>query len=405
MSNQKKKRASLIMVACIFSLANLVFAQDAPNSGTIEIFTAFRKYKKIDNIGYKACLLEYPITESSCKILKINVPTVVEVPIENDFLERLDFAVFNETENKFEPSYLKNDILIQKIPVTAESSLDISSANLMVDNNVNTFSEFMLPENAVGTVSIALKSSEPITSSALTVLLDNNVALPTSIEIRANVGVFDKIIVAKRSMSRQSIQFPKTTSNSWRINLTYSQPLRISELRLEEENVSKTISRGLRFLASPNTTYRIYFDSDRRVYHVTGEAGNLSNNEGVLKLATLPTMSNPTYTLSDTDKDNISDIYDNCVSLSNFDQVDIDRNGRGDACDDFDRDGIINIKDNCKDLPNSDQADVDGDKIGNVCDKEESRITEQYPWLPWLGIGFAAIVLIALFVITAKSTK
>ena len=80
----------------------------------------------------------------------------------------------------------------------------------------------------------------------------------------------------------------------------------------------------------------------------------------------------------------------------------MDGNGRGDACDDFDRDGVINSKDNCPNNPNRNQLDTDGDGIGDVCDREESRVTERYPWLPWLGIGFVALVLLGLFVMVAR---
>jgi len=104
------------------------------------------------------------------------------------------------------------------------------------------------------------------------------------------------------------------------------------------------------------------------------------------------------------DSDGVPDIRDNCVSVSNSDQQDINNNGRGDACDDFDQDGIINSKDNCPDNPNRDQRDTDSDGVGDVCDKEESRITERYPWIPWVGIGFAAVVLIVLLVLTARAT-
>ena len=86
---------------------------------------------------------------------------------------------------------------------------------------------------------------------------------------------------------------------------------------------------------------------------------------------------------------------DNCISTINPDQIDVNRNGRGDACDDFDQDGLINTRDNCPNIPNRNQIDTDGDKIGDVCDNEESRTTEKYPWLPWVGIGFAGLVLVS----------
>jgi hypothetical protein len=109
--------------------------------------------------------------------------------------------------------------------------------------------------------------------------------------------------------------------------------------------------------------------------------------------------------MADSDSDGIPDLRDNCVQLANPDQVDIDGNGRGDACDDFDKDGLMNSVDNCPAITNANQADVDSDKIGDACDDEESRVTEKYKWLPWAGIGFAGVVLIVLFALTARSMK
>ncbi len=83
----------------------------------------------------------------------------------------------------------------------------------------------------------------------------------------------------------------------------------------------------------------------------------------------------------------------------------MNNNGRGDACDDFDKDGRINSVDNCPNKPNRDQKDTDVDGIGDVCDQEESRITEKYVWLPWAGMGFAALIIMGLFMVTIKGMK
>src|SRR6185436_12092082 len=123
------------------------------------------------------------------------------------------------------------------------------------------------------------------------------------------------------------------------------------------------------------------------------------------KLSNLQMYSNTAYVPADSDGDSVRDTLDNCVSVSNYTQDDVNRNGRGDACDDFDRDALINSKDNCPNIANYDQRDTDSDGVGDVCDGEESRITEKYPWLPWVGIGAAALVLLTLFVLMAKSTK
>jgi hypothetical protein len=49
--------------------------------------------------------------------------------------------------------------------------------------------------------------------------------------------------------------------------------------------------------------------------------------------------------------------------------------------------------------------DTDSDGIGDVCDTEESRITEKNAWLPWAGMGFAAVVLVGLGVSMLKQKK
>lgn len=65
---------------------------------------------------------------------------------------------------------------------------------------------------------------------------------------------------------------------------------------------------------------------------------------------------------------------DNCLLVSNPDQVDSDNDGRGDACEcDFDGDGVDDPgecggNDNCPLVPNPDQSDVDGDGVGDACE-------------------------------------
>jgi hypothetical protein len=83
--------------------------------------------------------------------------------------------------------------------------------------------------------------------------------------------------------------------------------------------------------------------------------------------------------LTDTDKDGVVNIYDNCPTVANKSQTDADRDGRGDACDicpneynptqtDTDQDGLGDTCDNCPTVPNANQADADGDGTGDVCD-------------------------------------
>ena len=338
-------------------------------------------------------------------VITVKVPTVVEVPFTTEFIERFDFAVFDSTAQTFEPHFFKQETVTNEIPISIFTNPAAGSAASMLDNDVKTFVDFPLPESEQGRVQITLQSGTPITSSALTTLLDNNVALPTALEIRALVGSDLRIVVASRRMDQNTIYFPRTTSNQWVITFTFGQPLRISELRLSQENAVRVSSRTVRFLAQPSHSYRLYFDPDRQPSPIPeeGEAGDLRNARDVIVVAASTPRSKPEYVIADVDTDGVPDVRDNCVAILNVDQKDVNANGRGDACDDFDHDGLINSQDNCPDNPNRDQRDTDSDAIGDVCDSEESRVTERYTWLPWLGIGAAAVVLVVLLILTVRS--
>ncbi|MDO8562172.1 MAG: thrombospondin type 3 repeat-containing protein, partial [bacterium] len=207
---------------------------------------------------------------------------------------------------------------------------------------------------------------------------------------------------APTRLSGTSISFPKTTSAVWHVTFGYVQPLRISEMNFNELSAGQTISRGLRFLAQPEQSYQIYFDADRYVQSTRKEAGDLFTDKGVVTFSGSNQILNPEYAPVDSDGDSVPDLTDNCTSIANTDQKDSDGNGLGDACEDYDRDGIVNAKDDCQDIPNVAQEDTDDDGIGDVCDTYENRVTERLPWLPWMGIGLAGVVLLGLFVLAIK---
>ncbi|MCK5027509.1 MAG: thrombospondin type 3 repeat-containing protein [Candidatus Pacebacteria bacterium] len=332
---------------------------------------------------------------------EIQVPTVVEVPIEG-YLERYSFAVHENETEKFQPSYLKVIKGEEETNISVVSQTSSGNPQSLLDGKHETFVDYTLPEDGQGMTVITLIGAESIESSSISLYLDRYVALPTSIEVRTKDDGKDTIVVAKKKMTSQSVQFLETSAKVWEITLEYGQPLRITDIKLVQQNVERTTTRGLRFLAQPENTYRIYMDPDRHVTVQMGEGGDLSSDEDVLKTSPVRFSGNSLYTKADVDEDGVPDEIDNCVRVENPDQEDINKNGRGDACDDFDRDGVINSKDNCPNNPNRNQADIDADGIGDVCDGEESRFTEKYVWLPWAGMGFAGTIIIGLFVITIK---
>ena len=97
------------------------------------------------------------------------------------------------------------------------------------------------------------------------------------------------------------------------------------------------------------------------------------------------------YDKSDSDQDGIPDVKDNCAKTYNPDQTDSDFNGVGDSCDsaqygdkqaksgaqyeesDSDKDGVPDIKDNCPKTYNPDQTDSNGNGIGDACDSKSTK--------------------------------
>jgi C1A family cysteine protease len=96
------------------------------------------------------------------------------------------------------------------------------------------------------------------------------------------------------------------------------------------------------------------------------------------------------HVIGDADGDGIKDPLDNCPTVSNLDQIDLDGDRIGDACDDCidpDHDGFGDPgyqiapchPDNCAHVPNLDQQNHDTDSLGDACDNCDFEAnSEQY---------------------------
>ncbi len=335
----------------------------------------------------------------------ILVPTVIEVPLTYYDFDRRGFIVVENETGRLLPSYLRERYVVAPSPVTVtHDGVSERYGESLADGDARTGKRFELPlDGESGRTQITLTVASPVMTSGLIFDFERNVALPTTIEVRGEDALGNALVLLSSArMGSDRVSFIPTMVRSVTVTLMYAQPLKINELTLIQDSPEASVSRGLRFLAQPEMTYTVYGNPDRFVTPQQGEAGDLTTDAGVLTVAAQTFSPNASYQPADTDSDGVEDTFDNCVAMPNADQVDLNGNGRGDACDDFDRDGVMNTKDNCINFPNQYQIDTDGDTIGDECDGEESRLTERLPWVPWVGMGIAVLVLLGLFGIVAR---
>ncbi len=278
----------------------------------------------------------------------------------------------------------------------------------LYDNEVYTYVDLPVAPGATEPTvhTLTLKYDQPISSWQLLNEVAPNSALPEyiSLSVRDQEGAGERVVFVRSPGLARGMAFPQTMGKEWMVTIEHSQPIRLSEIYMQDSRKTYTTTQAIEFIAQPKTAYRVYLDSDRAIT-VNDQAyfRDLPNlHPIVIPITSLALITNPSFIASDRDNDGIPDARDNCPDVSNPDQKDVDGNGIGDACDDFDRDGIFNSRDNCPSVYNPDQRDTDGDGIGDVCDTEESRFTERHAWVPWAGMGAAVLVIVFLVVLTAK---
>jgi hypothetical protein len=282
----------------------------------------------------------------------------------------------------------------------------------MFDDNIDTYVEFMprvkTPELKDPRSMINVVAEGRLDSSAFSLKLDKYVDMPSTVELwtKDNPEEEPHLVVAERRLTSGGlITFPRTKAKMWILLFSHSQPLRIAEINFTDNSAQNHLFQSVRFLAEPKHTYKVYYDPDRILEQYFGEIGNIGTGAAHKFGGSFTTISNPNYRAADQDGDNIPDISDNCPRDKNPDQTDVNANGIGDICDDFDRDGVYNSRDNCRDTPNVNQTDTDADGVGDACDDKENRFTEAHPWIPWAGMGVAALVLVVLFIMIARTAN
>jgi len=330
------------------------------------------------------------------------VPTVVEVPFAGITTERSEVYVEDVITATRLQTFWKTSYEVIPTNFTVFSSDGRRLTNLS-DKKTVTSENFPIDENGNGSVELTLLAESLLTTDALTLNVAKNVRSPRSIAITTKrPDGSTEVVVNKTSLAGLSIRYPEVITNNFRITLEYDQPLGITELNFTEKSTRQIETKALRFLVQPDQAYRVFFDPDLPVADLVGQQANFSSDVGVVSQVPGPRTQNSLYRNADRDGDGVIDEWDNCLDVSNSDQADIDGSGLGDVCEDFDRDGVYNDIDNCINLPNPNQLDEDGDGIGDTCDDSESRLTEKFAWILWVGIGLAGLTLALLFLIVAR---
>jgi len=341
--------------------------------------------------------------------IDVSIPTVAEIDLIANSTSENQWAVWDEKTLSFQPFILINkerevDRLVYDDYTYDNFANGYPDAKL-ADNNVETSTDYSLTNTAIPNhLEFKVFYNKPITSNTFSFVLDEYVQLPDSIVIsQLSENQEETILLAQSAVTSNQITFPATTSKQWKVTFTYTQPLRISEVKFVQNAGTLDNAYFLRFLAQPNSEYLLYTNPSLTNKLIpTSEPGNLSGAKNVYRVSLTTPNENPLFQYPDQDGDGYVDNRDNCINVPNDKQEDINSNGTGDACEDFDVDGIMNSTDNCPDHPNRLQQDEDGDGYGDHCDPEESRLTERLWWLPWLGIGIGFAIVITLLVITVK---
>lgn len=290
--------------------------------------------------------------------------------------------------------------------------IDARSERTLVDKNTAT--SVTLPIKPGDTLpqysDIEVVFQEPVSLSGVKLSFDTLSQTPQTVTVKGLDTTLDneQVIFINQLSYQPLLRFPAQKITKLLVTLAYSQTLRLTEVGVVHSDVTNNLEQEkIRFLIKPKTNYVLYFNPDPQqpATQQALEVGDLFSRKDIVEVKTLVLESNPFYKPADKDGDGVLDAQDNCVAISNSEQIDRNMNGVGDACDDFDEDAVLNAKDNCPETANVAQTDTDADGIGDACDDAESRLTEQNPWLPWAAMGVTGLLIAGLFLSVIRSKK
>ncbi len=350
----------------------------------------------ISNIGILASGQDYPSKQN----IKIENRSFIQKAI---FDLPLDITRLEIADAKNQPQrYILETILTDTLEIAK------SSDTVLTDKNPATYKDLTNENEALSKYSLDITLSKISKIQGLQFNLDIQSASPTYINVfkKDIISNTKTKIFAGQLPSSNKVNFPEFELTDLLVEIEYNKPVRILDIDLYGNN-TKVSGRKVTFLALPSTQYKLFLDTSPAQYLASSvNSGTVTASDAPTKQAQLEEkIANPDYKPSDKDSDGIEDANDNCPSIKNSDQKDLNQNQKGDACEDSDGDRVLDYIDNCILEVNSDQKDTDNDKKGDICDKIDDRFLAGQDWIIWVSlvIGFAAVGTGSYFVIAKKS--
>ena len=326
------------------------------------------------------------------EISGIVTPKIVKFVTEN-FLEN---GVLIDKNGEILPHKIirKTEKISQQKNFSVETSSNFSgSPNNLIDGDATTNFAFH-PEKDLQK-KIILNFDKKTEVAGIFVRSDFGIIPPKKISVRGKfdqknfVKILDKIDFSPR------IPFPAVEIFALEISFDSLHFLRISEIEIlgQQQNQKKD---ELLFFAKEGEKYRFFTDAHFGQKFYRAEKFQKISADEKTPIFSFPKIQKNQNFDDDFDDDGIADEKDLCPKIADEKNLDADKNGRGDACEDPDLDGIFSQKDNCPFKYNPAQKDADLDRIGDECDDTENRATENAQFLLWFVFAAGAGVLLLL---------
>lgn len=266
-----------------------------------------------------------------------------------------------------------------------------SEVEKIFDNNYNTY---LVDENK-NQISFIFES--PASSGVGKVSIDLRDSLIERIRVYDKFGDEVNFNLNEEGFHYELLSNVPINTNYLRFVVDYKDVLKIKEIVFFDIKNYGEKSYGY-----------IYVDNDCMKEHMFyfGRYGESNSKSGSKSFpvefdVSVETFRNSLYD-NDFDNDSILNDDDNCPSVSNEDQKDINYNKIGDACEDDDGDRVVNSIDNCIDDYNPDQLDNDNDGIGNVCDEDDGRFFEKNKYLIFILAGIIAVIFLVVAIVVMR---